>query len=774
VIFPLGLLNFMLKKYLTILFFLSLYLQGVAQKVGVVLSGGAAKGIAHVGVLKALEENEIPIDYIVGTSMGGVIGGCYAAGMSPDQIEEIVLSQEFLQWINGQLEEGHNYYFARNDDDASFLRLNLSLDSTFSILLNTSLANDLSLNFALAEKLAQPSAIAKNNFDSLFIPLRVIASDIFTQTEVTLSSGVLSDALRATQTVPFFYNPIRIDGKYLFDGGVYNNFPVDVLEREFKPDLIIGSNVSSKIYQEYPYGEDDKLISKSLLYMILDKSDPSEITESGVYIQPNLNRYTAFDFGKARALIDSGYAQTMRQMAEIKSKVSRQVTCESVAEARNKFNNKSSPLIIEQIQFDGFSKNQKKYINRFFKSGKRPLTFNEVKSGFYRLVSEDYFNNLYPGFIFNADKQNFDFSLTKRPQNNFQVDFGGVIATRNISNIYLGMNYYYFNRALTHANANFYAGNFYKAAQVKARIDIPNRGQFYLEPSATFNVWDFLEGNDLVVKNTSPTVLNRIDRKIGGTLGIPVGKNYKMTVEGSYISNRDQYINSEVFISSDTLDILRLRGGRAGIGFSTNSLNRKQYASKGKSFSFSVDWFGLNETLEPGNTSQKTATETIYRSWLRGKISLEQYFNKGFYSSGYLLEGVFSNQPVFQNYSGTIINASGFNPIQDSRTLLLQNFRAFNYVAGGWRNVFAIRKSLDFRLEGYLFKPIEAIVLTQNQEAALDKDLANIYFAATAGFVLHSSVGPIGLSVNYYDDPENELGVLLHVGFLLFNKTSME
>jgi len=764
----------MLRQFLTLSIFLSLPLFGVAQKVGVVLSGGAAKGIAHVGVLKALEENEIPIDYIVGTSMGGIIGGCYAAGMSPDQIEQIVLSKEFLQWINGTLEEGHNYYFARNDDDASFLRLNLSLDSTFTILLNTSLANDLSLNFALAEKLAQPSAIAKNNFDSLFIPLRVVASDIFTQTEVVLSRGVLSDALRATQTVPFFYNPIRIDGKYLFDGGVYNNFPVDILNREFQPDLIIGSNVSSKVFQDYPYGEDEKLISRSLLYMILDKSDPSEIPESGVYIQPNLNRYSAFDFGKAKAMVDSGYAQTIRQMAEIKSKVRRQVSCETVALSRNKFNNKSSPLIIEKIQFDGFSINQQKYFNRFFKSGKRPLTFSEIKSGFYRLVAEDYFNNLYPGFKFNPEQRNFDFSLTKRPQNNFQVDFGGVIATRNISNIYLGMNYYYFNRALTHANANFYAGNFYKAAQVKARIDIPNRGQFYFEPSATFNVWDFLEGNDLIVRNVTPTVLNRIDRKIGTTFGVPFGKSYKMTVEGSYLSNRDQYINSDVFVSTDTLDILRLRGGRFGIGLSTNTLNRKQYASKGKSFAFSVDWFGVNETLEPGNTSLIEESETIYRSWLRGKISLQQYFNKGFYSSGYLLEGVFSNQQVFQNYAGTIINAPGFTPIQDSKTLLLQNFRAFNYLAGGWRNVFAIRKSLDFRLEGYLFKPFETIVKSQNQEAALDKDLANIYFAATAGFVLHSSVGPIGLSVNYYDDPENELGVLLHVGFLLFNKTSME
>src|SRR5258706_2623702 len=239
------------------------------QKVGVVFSGGAAKGLAHVGVLKALEESEIPIDYVVGTSMGGIIAGCYAAGMSPAEIEEMMLSQDFLSWVNGRLEEGYNYYYNKNDDHPSFLKLNLSLDSSLNFLLNSSIANDLSLNFALAEKLAQPSAIARNNFDSLFVPLRVVAADIFTQTEVVIKKGALGEALRATQTVPFFYNPIRIDGKYLFDGGVYNNFPVDVAESEFKPEVIIGCSGSSKDYAPYPYGQVRKSISQSLLYMLL-------------------------------------------------------------------------------------------------------------------------------------------------------------------------------------------------------------------------------------------------------------------------------------------------------------------------------------------------------------------------------------------------------------------------------------------------------------------------------------------------------------------------
>ena len=189
---------------------LSISLLAHGQNVGLVLSGGAAKGLAHVGVLKALEENEIPIDYIVGTSMGGIIAGSYAAGLSPEQIENIVLSEEFLRWVNGYPERGYNYFFHTYDENPNFLKLNLSLDSIMNLQLNSSLASDVSLNFALAEIMAQASAISHNNFDSLFVPLRVVASDIFTQNQVILEKGSLSDALRATQTVPFFYNPIRV------------------------------------------------------------------------------------------------------------------------------------------------------------------------------------------------------------------------------------------------------------------------------------------------------------------------------------------------------------------------------------------------------------------------------------------------------------------------------------------------------------------------------------------------------------------------------------
>lgn len=758
-----------------LIFLLLINLVVHAQKVGLVLSGGAAKGLAHVGVLKALEENDIPIDYVVGTSMGGIIGGCYAAGLSPDQIESIVLSEQFLRWVNGLPESGFNYYYHEGEVNPHFLKVNLSLDSILNFQLNTSIASDVSLNFALAEQVAQASAISKKDFDSLFVPLRVVAADIFTQNQVILEKGFLSDALRATQTVPFFYNPIRVEGKYLFDGGVYNNFPVDVAQEVFKPDVIIGSNVSSKIYNDYPYDLDEKLISNSLLFLLLDKSDPSSVPESGVYIQPNLGGYTSFDFALAKSLVDSGYVQTLRQIEEIKSKVASRRTCEEVAAKRNGFNNKNVPLLFSEITFKGFNSKQKKYLQNIFHynpSKRGPLSFSQIKRSYFKLVSEQYFNNVYPNILFDSASRTFQFQLTRRPQKNFQVEFGGVIASRDVSNIFLGLNIYNFNNQLLHVYGGFQTGNFYKSAILKTRIDFPF--QLYLEPVVGFNTWDFLENDDLLQKTTTPTVLRRINRKVGLHVGWPMGNIFKNSIGIEAINNADNYSNNAVFVSSDTLDRLKLTGFKTEIIFSSNTLNRKQYASAGRAFHLAGQFFNTRERLYPGNTSVEEDIVTVNHHWFRLKGTVEQYFSTGRFIPGFYFEGVLSNQPFFQNYKGTLINAPAFYPLQDSRTLFLENFRAFNYVAAGSRNVFKIKNRLDFRLEGYVFKPIEYLKEVNNQETASVRDFKTTYLAGTAGLVLHSPIGPISLSVNYYDDKENQLGVLLHAGFLLYNKHSLD
>jgi NTE family protein len=764
-------------RFLFIILLSSCSFIAAAQRVGLVLSGGAAKGLAHIGVLKALEENNIPVDYIVGTSIGGIIGGCYATGMSPEDIEQMVLSPAFIGWISGLPEAGNNYYYHRSDETPQFVKVNMALDSTLSFQFNSTIASDVSLNFAIAERTAQASVISRNNFDSLFVPLRIVTADIFTQHEVVLSKGSLSDAMRATQTVPFFYNPIRVDGKYLFDGGVYNNFPVDVAQKDFSPDVLIGVNVSSKVFEEYPYDTDDKLISHSLLYLLLDKSDPSRIPDNGIYIQPNLKGFNSYEFGHARALIDSGYTQTMRQIEDIKRKIGKRVSCDDMANRRNSFLNRQVPYTFAELDFQKFNSRQRGYIRAIFrsKSTGSTFTFGEIKKGYFKLVSEEYFRNVYPRMLYDTTRNAFRLQLTRRPQQNFQVGFGGVIATRDISNVFLGINFYEFNRILTHASVGFQTGNYYKSALMKVRMDFPY--QFYGEPYVSFDSWNYLNNDDLLNEVSSPslpTVLKRWNRKYGFNFGIPVQDSFKGVFAFEAINTTDNYINGPVFISTDKLDVLNLRGFKAGIHVSASTLNRRQYPSQGAMYSIAGDFFSLKEEFIPGTTSIQTETVNNYHEWFRFRVSAEQYFGTGWYRPGYTAEAVASNQPYFQNYFGTIINAPAFMPIQDSRTLVLQNFRAFNFAAVGLKNIFVIYNKFEGRVDAFLFKPFQAIVEDVEQRAVKSTDKGQMFFAGTAGLVYHSPIGPVSLSANYYDDDENRFGVLLHVGFLLFNKHSLE
>ncbi|UII34089.1 patatin-like phospholipase family protein [Fulvivirga ulvae] len=748
---------------------------GRAQKVALVLSGGGAKGIAHVGVIKALEENNIPIDYIVGTSMGGIVAGSYAAGLSSDELEEIMESKELSQWVGGVLKKKYDYFYNKEKPNAAFLSLKLSLDSTFNASLTSSIASDLSLNFALAEILAQPSANANYNFDSLFIPTRIVAADIFTQNEVVLKSGSLSHALRATLSVPFFYRPIRIDGKYLFDGGIYNNFPVDVAIDEFEPDVVIGVNVSSKIFNDYPFEKDEELLNNSLLYMLLDKTDPEIIPESGVYVEPNLKGYTAFDFNRAKALIDSGYVATLQQMDKIKAGIERRSSCDSLANKRNRFFEKNIPLKFTDINFHGFNSKQRKYISRIFKFNKgEPLYIEDIKTGYFRLVSEKYFRTIYPDITFNAESNSYQLEIFGRPRNNFNVEIGGNIATRNVSQIFLGLEYYYFNNYLLKNSLNFYTGSFYKSAQAKSRLDLPIFNQLYLEAEVTYNNWDFIDADDILKEENTSTVLVSTDRKYGFNIGFPVGAQFKGIINTAWINNTDRFSNTAIFTSADTLDVFDIRGLRTGLSFSRNSLNRKQYSNEGKAFNISLDYFNIEEEYEPGSTSSIENKSTNDHDWFRAKATVEQYFRNGNFSSGYFFEGVLSNQPFFSNYYSTIVNAPAFNPLQDSRTLFLENFRAHNYLAVGLRNVISIRPNLDFRLEGYAFKPLEAIKQQDDQQPRYDEVIDEIYFVGSASTVLHSPIGPISFSVNYYDDAQTQFGALLHVGFLLFQDKSMD
>lgn len=164
-----------------------------AQKVGLVLSGGGAKGAAHIGVIKALEENNIPIDYITGTSIGAIIGSLYAMGYSPEEMLELMLSKEFSYWQTGTVEEQYTYYFKEPYPTPEFAHFSIDMSDSLQIkasFLPQSLINPIQMNQAFMALFSQATAKAGWNFDNLFVPFRCVASDIYTKSRSSLRMGI--------------------------------------------------------------------------------------------------------------------------------------------------------------------------------------------------------------------------------------------------------------------------------------------------------------------------------------------------------------------------------------------------------------------------------------------------------------------------------------------------------------------------------------------------------------------------------------------------------
>jgi len=771
----------MLRKSIFFILLTIIYFQLSAQKVGLVFSGGGAKGLAHIGTLKALEENNIPIDYITGTSMGAIVGAMYAAGYSPTQIEKIATSKDFQDWVNGRYQSDYNFYFQKSTPNPSILTAKMAIDTSLRLSFRPNLVNDIPLNFALLEFFSQASAIAKDNFDNLFVPFRCMVSDILSQKSITVSKGSLAEAVRASMTVPLIYRPIKLDDKFMFDGGIYNNFPADVMQKEFKPDFIIGANVSSKTFNEYPK-DDDRLMNRFLVYMFLSKSDSTLVGKNGVYIEPNLADYSSTNFYAVDELIKKGYEATMAEMDKIKELISRRVSPQELLKKRSNFNTQKSELIFSNIIVKGVNSQQKKYVERLFKSDQKTFNLNDIKRGYYKLVADEVFETVYPKISYDAGSDSYDFEIVAQQRKSLKIDFGGNISTRPISNVFLGIQFNYLNRKAYTFASNFYSGRFYESAQISGRVDYPTKLPLFLAAELTYNHWNFYNTSKIFVENPSPTYIDQSDRKIDLKLGMPLNKNARIVLNAAFINNSDNYSPTNTFVVGDLLDRTVFNGFRAGLTLEKNSLNRKQYPTAGQNILLSVNYTTGKENYRPGNILSNqlgvSATPTLsrnFRSWIHAKFSYEYYFlHTNRYSLGYLVEGVVSNQPLFNNFYASLLAAPAFYPLQDSRSTFLENFRAFNYAAGGIKNVINLKRKFDLRIEGYVFLPYQEFKKIGLQQVGFEETLRKWRYAGTAGLVYQSPLGPISLSYNLYDQSKRRHGVLLHIGYLIYNKRSLE
>lgn len=763
-----------MKKTATIaliLIFCTLYIK--AQKVGLVLSGGAAKGIAHIGVLKALEENNVPIDYITGTSMGGLVGGMYAAGYSPSEMEYIVLSQDFQEWVSGNFDADFTYYYQRKAVSAAIISLGLGIDSTFQARLRSNLVNDIPLNFALLDLTAQATINSNWNFDSLMVPYRCMIADVFSQQQIAVKDGSLGEAMRATMTVPYVYRPIRINGRYVFDGGLYNNFPVDVMEKEFKPDIIIGVNVSSKTFKEYPFKSDDEVLSKLFNYLLLSKSDSAMVKENGIYIQPDVSERSVVDFKDPAMLIQLGYDAAMGKMQEIKEAVKREQTPAQKKAMRSKFKERKDPVIFNAFRFTGINNRQKVYIRSVIKQDYNKVSLYNAKKGYYLLVSDPNFRTVFPRIV-KTTKNLYDFELDVKPERSLRAEVGGNISSRPINAVYFGLDYSYLNAYYLTVSTDFYLGRFYESAALSTRLDFAWKRPMFLSANFVYNHWNYFKSSNLIILEPTINFVDQSDKRLVFALGTPAKHNGKYMLKVGGLNHRDFFSQTNFYKDGDVLDRSVFNALKYSIEYENNTLDLKQFPTSGHEMRISLQYINGIERYVPG-TESNLLIKRRELEWFRFCLDFEKYYSiTEKYKIAWVSDMVVSNQPLYSSYRSSIINATAFYPMLDSRTILLQNYRAFSYAATGMKNVYIINKSFQTRLELYYFQPYQKILNTASQNAELGEPFKHRYITGIVSVVYKSPVGPISINTSYYDEPKDKWYFLFNMGYLIFQRKALE
>jgi len=275
-------------------------------KIGVALSGGGARGLAHLGVLEALEELQVPIDYLAGTSMGGIIGGLYASGLSLKELRKAVLTEIDWDKVFNSKAYREQLTFREKRNQRRFFQIEIGLGKNGL----TAPAGFIGGQSLLMELKRLTRNISIDDFSKLPIPFKAVATDLRTAEPYVLEKGDLALALRASMAVPFAFAPVEIDGHLLADGNILNNLPVDVV-RAMGAEVVIAVNISTPL-SDIDTSSSFFTVTKQAITAALIQNTRRALQQADLIITPALDQYNTTDFKKAAELIEEGYRTVMK------------------------------------------------------------------------------------------------------------------------------------------------------------------------------------------------------------------------------------------------------------------------------------------------------------------------------------------------------------------------------------------------------------------------------------------------------------------------------
>ncbi|HLF50776.1 patatin-like phospholipase family protein [Flavobacterium sp.] len=381
-------------------------------KVGLVLSGGGAKGFAHIGVLKVLEEAGVKISYIGGTSMGAVVGGLYASGYNANQIDSIFKTTDFDKLLKDFIpRSSKNFYEKRNDELYAFT---LPFHR-FKVGIPTALSKGM-FNYNLLTRLTHNVRHVRD-FNKLPIPFLCMATNIETGEEVLLDKGYLPQAMLASSAFPSLFSPVEIDGKLLVDGGVTNNYPIEEVKK-LGADFIIGVDVQDDLNDRTQLKDATKILVQISILQSMEKMK-QKIAKTDIYIKPDITGFGVISFSDGQEIIEKGEEAAFAVYEKIKA----------IADQSNGFVKNNNRILSDSIPLKNIRINElENYTDSYvlgklgFKSGKN-ISYNDFKIGIDNLTATQNFSAISYSLDPNNSRDDLNIYLTENPVKTF-LKFG--------------------------------------------------------------------------------------------------------------------------------------------------------------------------------------------------------------------------------------------------------------------------------------------------------------------------------------------------------------
>ncbi|WP_416991299.1 patatin-like phospholipase family protein [Alistipes indistinctus] len=760
-----------LRGIITLILLLSATLAS-AQRVGLVLSGGGAKGLYHIGVIKALEENGIPIDYVSGTSMGAIIAGLYAIGYTPEQMAEIFESNQIKYWMSGKIEDKYIYYFKQRRPNAAMITLRIDFRNPQRIAklqLPTSLIQSNTLDLAFVEFFSGPSAQCGGDFDKLFVPFRCIATDAAARKEVVYRGGDLGKAIRASMTIPLVFRPIKQDSTLLYDGGIYNNFPWQVLQEDFKPDILIGSKCvegNSKPKEDNPM--------EQILALTMMHTDYDLPSDEDILIDHTFDDVTTLDFSKAAYVIDRGYQDAMAKMPQILERVVRRADTTELDLRRAAYRMSLPKLVFDKYEISGMGKKQTQYMKRILQLDKKLeeqklFDFDQFRSEYFKMLSEGEIEGDFPDVAYNDTTKSFQLDLHLRTKPSLKLMFGGNISSTSMNQAYVGVEYRRLGRNMHTYNFDGYFSALYSSVFVGGRNDFFWKIPFAVDYGFYYNYYNFFKSDfGMLSKHNDLSFAKQGDLHLTAGLSMPTDRFQAFSMRFNIGRENFRYFQSTGHSDDDVMDQSRFPFLGVKLELARNNLNYLMYPTRGLRQSISAIYVSGLEYYTPGTFAPTADSVEENRYWFGARFTREQYFRIAkWFSLGYLVDGVITTHPSFSNEYATNISSPAFQPTPHSRLVYLKDFRSKSFIGGGIIPTFEFGPRFYLKNSVYAFLPEDA----NKSTADVRKRLRYIF---NSSLVYQTHIGPISLTLSKYDATTSHNWFLtFNFGFMLFNGSGL-